>query len=259
MMWRTPILFYGRVLDEKGMPVSGAKILYSANTVDFTLTFEGHIEAAVYSDTQGQFKISGFKSRCIGFQLSHPDYYESGKNRTLASYAGDRDPNIPDTPEKAWVFRMYKKRNPAKLVNSSGGGHGRMDGIPLSINLGKHGQIRTEGMWSKPQVWDGKPFDWEVRLSIPNGEIQECTDEVTFEAPTEGYKPEFKVTMSKDDKPWTTELTRSFYIKSGNMFGRIDMAFPVTTECARKSPSGSPVEPGSGPGSWLPARFLACR
>ena len=50
---------------------------------------------------------------------------------------------------------------------------------------------------------------------------------MTFEAPTEGYKPEFKVTMSKDDKPWTTELTRSFYIKSGNMFGRIDITLSV--------------------------------
>ena len=106
-MSRTPIVFYGRVLDEKELPVEGAKVVYTANTIDFTLTFEGHVEREVYSDAQGRFEISGLRSRGMGFEVSHSDYYASGKNRTGVSYAGDRDPNIPDTPDKAWVFRMY--------------------------------------------------------------------------------------------------------------------------------------------------------
>jgi len=222
-MWRTPIVFYGRVLDEQELPVSGAKIDYSAITIDATLTLEGHIQATVYSDAKGLFEISGIRARDVGFQVSHPDYYSSGKNRTVVSYAGDRDRNIPATPNKAWVFRMYKKRKPVKLVNSSGGGHAQMDGSVLIIKLDKYSQIRAEGKSSKPKVWDGKPFDWEVRLSVPNGEIMECTDEVTFNAPTDGYKPEFKISMSKDGKKWKTDIERSFYIKSGNVFGRVNV------------------------------------
>lgn len=221
-MWRTPIVFYGRVLDEKESPVPGAKIVFDANTIDATLTKEGHVRETVYSDANGRFEISGIRSRSIGLQLTHPDYYNSAKNPGGVSYAGDRHPNVPDKPENAWVFRMYKKRAPAELVNSSGGGHGRMDGNPMGINLGKYGQIKAEGNWSKPQQWDGKPFDWEVRLSIPNGGIMECADEVTFEAPTEGYKSEMIITMSKDDRNWKTDIRRSFYIKSGSVFGRID-------------------------------------
>ena len=221
-MWRTPIVFFGRVLDEQELPVSGAKIEYSTNTIDVTLTQEGHIQATVYSDAKGLFEISGIRSRDVGFQVTHPDYYSSGKNRTVVSYAGDRDRNIPETPNKAWVFRMYKKRNPVKLVNSSAGGHAQMDGSALIIKLDKYSQIRAEGKSSKPKVWDGKPFDWEVRLSVPNGEIMECTDEVTFNAPADGYKPEFRILMSKDDKNWKTDIERSFYIKSGNVFGKVN-------------------------------------
>jgi hypothetical protein len=221
-LWRTPIVFYGRVLDETNRPIEGAQVTYEGNTIDPTLTFESHFKSDVYSDANGLFKIGEIRGRDITFQLSHPSYYNSAKNSGGVSYAGDRNPNIPDKPEKAWVFRMYKKRIPAELVNSSGGGHGRMDGSPLNINLGQYGQIKAEGNWSRSQQWNGKPFDWEVRLSVPNGEILECTDEVSFEAPTDGYKPAITITMSKDDKNWKTDIRRSFYIKSGSVFGRID-------------------------------------
>ena len=223
-MWRTPIVFYGRVVDENLLPVIRAKVVYDANTLDETLTKEGHVQGTVYSDANGLFLVTGIKSRFLGLQLSHPDYYNSEKNRDAISYAGDRDPNIPDTPEKAWVFRMYKKRTPAAgLVNSEGGGHGRMDGSPFSVNLGKYAQITAEGTWSKPRPWDGKPFDWALRLFIPDGGIMECKDEVTFDAPTTGYQPEIWVRMSKDGRNWKTDLQKSFYFKSANLFGRIDV------------------------------------
>jgi hypothetical protein len=226
-MSRTPIVFFGRVLDEQELPVKGAKIEYSANTIDVTLTQEGHTQAAVYSDAKGMFEISGIRSRGLGFEVTHPDYYSSGKNRNGVSYAGDRDRNIPDTPNKAWVFRMYKKRNPVKLLNSSGGGHGHMDGSPLAVKLGNFGQIVAEGKWGRQQAWDGKPFDWELRISVPGGGIMECNDEITFEAPAESYKSEYIIAMSKDDKNWKSDLKRSFYFKSGNVFGRADATISV--------------------------------
>ena len=221
-LWRTSIVFYGRVLDENNRPIEGAKVTYQGNTIDPTLTVESNFKSDVYSDAYGLFKIGEIHGRDITFELSHPKYYNSAKNPTGVSYAGDRNPNVPDQPEKAWAFRMYKKRAPAELINSSGGGHGGMDGSPMSVKLGKYGQIEAEGSWSKPQQWDGKPFDWEVRLSVRNGEIMECTDEVSFEAPTDGYQPNVTIAMSKGDVTWKTDIRRSFYVKLGNVFGRVD-------------------------------------
>lgn len=226
-MWRTPIVFYGRVLDEKGAPVSGVKVTYGANTLDVSLEREGHVQGTVVSDAGGLFRISGLKSRGLTFGLSHPDYYNSPKNRTGISYAGDRDPNIPDTPGKAWIFGVYKKQKPANLVNRSNTGHGSMDGTPLKIDLGTYGQLIAEGTSSKPAEWDGKPFDWNLRFFIPNGEIVECNDEVTFHAPMEGYGPGVALAMSRNDKGWRTDVWKSFYIKTGNLFGRIDVFVSV--------------------------------
>jgi hypothetical protein len=245
-------VFYGRVLDEEGRPVGGAQVAYEGNAIDPTLTVESHFRGDVYSVANGMFRIGNLRGREITFQLSHPDYYGSAKNPGGVSYAGDRNPNVPDSLEKAWVFRMYKKRTPVALVNSSNGGHGRMDGSPLSINLGKYGQVEAEGNWSKPEQWDGKPFDWQVRLSVSNGEIIKCTDELSFEAPTDGYTPSVTIAMSKDDKAWNTDIRQSYYIKSGNVFGRIDVSISTYHDLYLNlhytiNPTGSTnLENGSG-------------
>jgi hypothetical protein len=222
--WQTPIVFFGKVLDEKNLPVVGAKVTDGPISVNAMTGQEGDVRGDVYSDAQGLFVISGIKSRAMGVQLSHPDYYTSRKNRNLISYEGGVNPNAPDTPAKAWIYRMYKKRASADLVRGQAGLHGTMDGTPFILNLGKFGKVIAEGMRAKPQPWDGKPFDWQVRLSVPDGGIAPCTDEVSFEAPTDGYTPDIKVIMSKEDKNWKTDIRKSYYIRTANVFGRIDVS-----------------------------------
>jgi hypothetical protein len=75
---------------------------------------------------------------------------------------------------------------------------------------------------SKPQQWDGPALIGRCDSRSRRRNV-ECLDEVTFEAPTNGYKADETITMSRADRHWKTDVKRRFYIKTGSVFGRIDV------------------------------------
>lgn len=221
--FRTPIIFYGKVIDENDQPVVGAEIKYSCNSIDVTLTQEVHYDGKVYSDASGMFKIDGIRGIDLGFQLSHPDYYNSVKNRTLVGYARGRDPNVPETPEAAWIFRMYKKKNPIAMVSGSGGVKVPPNGTPGIISCGKYGRLQAEYLGNPPPTYTGKPFEWLVRLSVPNGGIMEAGPEFNFEAPMSGYQPFIEINMKNTQQGWVESVRKNYFISFGQNFSRMNI------------------------------------
>src|SRR5579859_6589500 len=59
--WRTPIAFYGKVVDEKGMAVPDVTVDFSCNDVSATGTSTYHTK----SDANGQFSISHIKGKLL--------------------------------------------------------------------------------------------------------------------------------------------------------------------------------------------------
>jgi hypothetical protein len=51
--------------------------------------------------------------------------------------------------------------------------------------------------------------------------LVEITDLYPNEAAAEAYQPSVTITMSADDKNWTSSLNRSYYFQSGQMYGRM--------------------------------------
>jgi hypothetical protein len=66
-----------------------------------------------------------------------------------------------------------------------------------------------------------KPFNWTLTVGIANGGLVEITDLYPNEAAAEAYQPSVTITMSADDKNWTSSLNRSYYFQSGQMYGRM--------------------------------------
>jgi hypothetical protein len=222
LQFRTPIVFYGKVIDEKDQPVVGAEVKYGSNSIDPTLTKEVTYEGKVYSDNTGMFKIDDIKGVAVGFEITHPDYYASVKNRTLAGYAMGRDPNVPDTAEKAWVFRMYKKKEPIALISGSNGIKVPVNGTLGTIRLGAQGQMQVEAWASPPSQYTGKPFDWRVRLSIPGGGIIESNEEFNFEAPQNGYQSSIEINMPSGKDGWTESVRKTYILNLGGTYARMN-------------------------------------
>lgn len=220
--FRTPIVFYGKVIDEKNQPVVGAQVKYSANSIDPTLTQEVHYEGEVYSDAAGKFKIDGIMGVALGLnEVTHPGYYASTKNKDGAGYAMGRDSKVPDTEEKAWVFRMYKKKEPVALIVGSGGIKVPVNGTSGVIRLGAQSQLQVEAWASPPPKYTGKPFDWRVRLSVPGGGLIESTEEFNFEAPLSGYQSFVEIDMPSGKEGWTESVRKTYILNLGNTYARM--------------------------------------
>jgi len=69
--WRTPIEFYGKVVDENTNPVSGAQIDFDANDTSAEGTSFYHTQ----SDADGLFSIKNIQGKILGVKVNKEGYY----------------------------------------------------------------------------------------------------------------------------------------------------------------------------------------
>src|SRR5438128_2385625 len=63
--WRTPIQFYGKVVDESGQPVAGATVHFAWND----LSPEGTSRSETESDADGLFSLTGKTGKILTIQI----------------------------------------------------------------------------------------------------------------------------------------------------------------------------------------------
>src|SRR5579862_2612085 len=92
--WRTPIVFYGKVVDGQGLPVPNAVVELSCND----LSASGTSNYRRHSDTNGLFSISRIKGKLLVVTVTKDGYYTSRADNTAFYYAGQ---NVNFTPNSA--------------------------------------------------------------------------------------------------------------------------------------------------------------
>ena len=226
-LWRTPIVFFGRVLDETNCPVRGAQVSYSANSADEQLTREVRYEGTVFSDERGIFKISGIRGRSLTLEVSHPRYYGSSSNLLGFDYAGELHTGrgVPDTESDALIFRLHHKGQTVALVERNGGLHKPADGATMEFPLrGKArdqiiGRVLVRGWKAQPDPQTGR-YDWRVKVAVEDGGLLESTNEFEFTAPLTGYVSALEFAQSKGDQGWSSNVRKKFFFKLPKYFAR---------------------------------------
>lgn len=212
-LWHSPLLFYGKVVDESNQPIPGVAVSYSGNGVDESLTKEIRNQGTVLTDQQGIFQISGIYGIGLMFQLSHPDYYAYPDNSTgFDVRSPSKDGLTGNSMANARIFRMHQKGHPATLIYWSGGFHTANDGTPASYPL--RGSKRADILGElKIQGWaglrsDSNIYDWKVQLTLPNGGIIESTNYFDFVAPESGYSDTLSFQVSGNES-----LSKTFFLQ----------------------------------------------
>jgi hypothetical protein len=216
--WRTPIEFYGKVVDEANSPVEDAQIIFSCNDLSET----GTSDYKAKSDASGLFSIKDITGKLLTVHVHKDGYYSSSRDNDSYYYAGQNvnfrpDMNIPV------VFHLRKIGKGAELLTSQKGMNPQLgisvpkDGTSVKVDLiqkqtSPSGQLEISQ--NKPP-WQGAT-NWSFRLSIPDGGLVENQDEYQFEAPASGYQPALEYDFVKTDTNWTTQVTKQFYIMFGN-------------------------------------------
>jgi hypothetical protein len=184
--WRTPIEFFGKVIDEKNLPVAGAEVEYSWNGTIEKYGGDGVSHRTMTSDTNGLFHIHGIEGKGITIRVSKDGYHRSkSPNDGNFEYAGFWEPIFiePDS-NKPVVFNLVKRpvAEPTYRIGS------RIFLEPPALET--HLDLLSPTAQSTaptdlyvritrpPGASYEKPFDWSVTIEGRNGaEIVETTDE----------------------------------------------------------------------------------
>ena len=225
--WKMPINFYGKVIDEAGQPVQGAKVRFQ-----WTDTSEsGTSERLTESNAQGMFSLTNQNGKRLLVFVSNEGYHAVNRGRGSFEYGAFFEPNfIKPDPNNPVVFRLLKKRVPEPIIQ-----HGptllaaRDDGTSTHLDLAT-GKSTVAGSGNlavriTKGASRGNRFDWTVTVEGVGGAgLIQTTDEFMVMAPADGYQPRLTFGQKASDKQYQSEMRTRFYVKTGDgKYARVEM------------------------------------
>ncbi len=253
-MYTAPIDFWGKVIDEKGNPISKAKIEY--NVADKPLFDTSGIKIDGESDEYGKFSLTNEKGSFLQVFVSKDGYYgKTGISTHTLRYGLRGRPGIKlPTPENPTIFVLRKRGEGAALIRIPYQSHRiSKDGTPFEIKL-KTGQKAFLGQgdlkveyWALSEKDSTKHFDWRCRISVAGGGVTpwKGQEEFDFKAPSDGYQTFDEISMPKTTECWLNDVTRKYFVKTANNkyasieFGIIAANEPFFVIKGYYNPSGS--------------------
>jgi hypothetical protein len=221
--WRTPIVFYGKVIDGQGSPVPNAAIELSCNDFSASGTSNYHRN----SDSNGLFSISRIKGKLLVITVTKDGYYTSRADNNAFYYAGQNVNFIPNSAKpELFHLRQIGMAEPLIHIQSPLGGgkdfriNKNGDPVEVSLTSGQkvkpgRGDLRVECWTEEPK--NGWKFDWRCRITVINGGIQQYTNEFPFLAPVSGYAAtdEIKMPVSLGEQ-WGLGAKRNYFLVLSN-------------------------------------------
>ena len=221
--WKTPIAFYGKVIDNEGNPVSGAEIRVGVNDTSRT----GTSEFVITSQDDGSFLISGIQGKHLHIEVAK-DGFLSGKDsfRSFA-YAGGYNPFTPN-PLSPELFRLQKRGDRVPLITQNQQlrvtpHQGRVTFDLFRLKSPAETIVESIEVTYAPsdrKDAKGTPL-WSYSVRAPRGKIQERKGEFNFQAPVEGYLDSFT-----EEIPYNQLLDKRFFVSFSNgLYGAFSISF----------------------------------
>lgn len=219
--FQTPIVFYGKVVDEAGSPVPNAEVKLSPTDKPWS-------ETATYyrttSDVQGLFSLTGAHGVDLAVWVAKEGYYSTAKSKGIFAYGG-----AATTADKA---RLPTLDRPAIFVLKTMGATVPLmhldrrsvvvpkNGTPTEIDLvsgatvpvGK-GNLRVE-VWTQDDARNAEGhYGWRCRVSVPGGGLAERRGAYDFEAPSDGYLSSVELSMTPAAPTWRDDATQEYFAR----------------------------------------------
>ncbi len=222
--WKTPISFYGKVVDENEQPVEGVEAHFSWTD----LSPNGTSQAVALSDAQGLFLLDGVKGYFLSVDVEKEGYYTSkAKNQTGFQYAdkGDRFYHVPDSSNPV-IFHLRKKGEAEPMVFFE---------RKIDVRKGETVSVVLSSDKASPEAvgldvtllenHGGQNKSWAMTLVLPNGGIVPATEEFPVMAPEAGFEPSLQLDLNSKLPPQWIGVYKGgrFYVKTPGGYGLVEL------------------------------------
>ena len=230
-----PVDTYGKVIDQNGEPVVGAKVHGILKFEEKRIKEKHDTE----TDADGRFQFLGFHAKGLTM-VPEKEGYEF--NSKILSTVNRPSNYIPD-PKDPLVFMMYKLRGGEPMKHNQIYSSVPCDGsvepfnlldyrsnrtIPYAMRVNGDLMVTLIRTPLKLNARDGnKPFNWSVNFAITNGGLMEIpTNNIySYEAPVDGYRPMITMNFPTNMVGWQYEFKRDYFFKArnGQIYGRMTL------------------------------------
>jgi hypothetical protein len=222
--WRTPIEFYGKVVDENSNVVAGAQADFDCNDTSTEGTSHYHTQ----SDANGLFSIKNIQGMLLGVKVNKEGYYAYLPNGESFFYAGRNQNFVPDS-EHPVVFRLQKKGKAEPLIVWDKTFQISISGKPLGLDF-RSGRTVSPTAATLVLSFVSEPldrtraqlYDWDLEVIAPNGGLLLSTNQFDFVAPGSGYAASDKINMPASlADAWQGRINRAYFVQlPDGSFGR---------------------------------------
>jgi hypothetical protein len=243
--FKIPMRFYGKVVDEGGMPVPDAAVHFEWNGLTEPNNLERR-DLETTTDAQGRFEFEGHSGKRLFVKISRSGYATSPRNPLAFEYGnpGDAAFHRPD-PQNPVIFKLRKHGPAASLIKSQRGIRPDLEftfplnGAPVVVDLLKmkedaSGSLEMSQMKPAPKLWKSAEF-WWFKMALKGGGFIECRDEFPFEAPEGGYESTVELSFRRGETNWTDSVSKEYYFRFGSppLYGRMRLETAIDQDGAR--------------------------
>lgn len=224
-----PIVFYGKVQAQDGLPVASAEI-----HAEVANKFGGESSKIhAQSDQHGLFKIVS-RGLTLSVRVSKEGYFSfperdgnAQRSAEAFDYGADIGSGIHKPKEQMpEVFILYKPGalEPLSLVREKEipmPRNGEAVSVPLDTPSRQLILKCSSSEWQKEI--DGR-YDWKLEVSVVSGELQRHNDDFTFIAPSESYQQNDTIQMPRTlARPeWHDDFEQSYWLRfNDGVFGTV--------------------------------------
>lgn len=233
-----PITMYGKVVDQYGQPVAGARV--SMVIAGGGTYAPGTGLTAYTTDSDGMFHIEAKGQEISISDVDHPQvaqlmyetrggYRRTGAQRlkAISSHGEEFSWQSYSSPEKPYLVHVWRvsefedvKKGGTAFIPEPNGEPDKRAGIVVTC--------RREPM-EKNKHWREQKGGWSVTFEPIEGGIQQTDDLYLNEAPSDGYKRKITVSMKRTDPDYRVRIVpaRRYYYTAhnGEWYGSFSASF----------------------------------
>ncbi|MFT3830619.1 MAG: hypothetical protein QM691_13030 [Opitutaceae bacterium] len=224
-----PIEFYGKVVDQFGVPVPAVDV-YASVIYNSGLS-AGVEKAQTKTDADGLFAIDGMKGRTLGIGLEKEGYEYGGDHGPFqfTEMVAESERHHPD-PKNPVLFVMFKLQGAEPMLYFERKAFRlKPDGTPIRIDLATGRKVSSGGdivvFLNQPLDESGKwlpHYAWTAQFEACG--LREGTTKLMYLAPEDGYVGSLTYGEKGDERVQSHQAEKSFYLKtSDGRFARIRM------------------------------------